>query len=530
MGAFEPWRSWQRWLRRWGVHPEEHKYPAANEPVRTVPVPARMYVPLQQHLGAAAQPVVRGGEVVRKGQLLAQAQSGVSAAIHAPTSGRVIAIGTVSAPHPSGLAIEAIVLEADGLDRWIEPDVPPDPFALSPVEVAARIAAAGIVGMGGATFPSALKLDLARRSQIHTLILNGGECEPYLSCDDRLMREHAAEVVDGARLMLHASGASRALIAIERNKPQALAAMRRAAAASSDVAVVELPTRYPMGSEKHLVWYLLGEEVPADGRAVDLGVVVHNVATAQAVHRALRFGQPLVERLVTVNGAAVRLPGNYRVAIGTLVQDVLAHVGLVRQPARLVLGGPMMGQAIPHTRVPVVKGSNGILALTGEEVMARQPATCIRCGACVRACPVGLLPLEMAAEIAADKLDKAVALGLKDCLACGCCAYVCPSRLPLVHAFQHAKGALASAERERLKAEAVKKLAAARQERLAREARERAEAAARRKAQRQAASAANAGDGASRESASASAASAGGTNDDPPIAAATPAATTEVSQ
>lgn len=473
----------------WGIHPADRKRPAADVPVRGLPLPERLYVPLQQHIGAAARPIVLVGQTVLKGQLLAEAQGATSAAVHAPTSGIVTAIGDVTAPHPSGLSFAAITLESDGADRWADCGPTVDPFTLPPQEIAKRVAAGGVVGLGGATFPSALKLGLGLRAKIHTLILNGGECEPYLSCDDRLMRDAPEEIVDGIRIMLHATGAQRALVGIEDNKPEAIAALAAAARNFPAIEVRSVPARYPMGSEKHLFSALTGQEVPADGRTTDLGALVHNVGTAWAVHEALRQGRPLVERLVTVNGDAIAAPGNLRVPIGALVGDVLACVGLKDEPAHLVMGGPMMGSRLPHARVPVVKGTSGILALSAAEAARLDPGPCIRCSSCVRACPVGLLPLEMSARIGAGDLNGAVTLGLKDCIACGCCSFVCPSRIPLVHYFNHAKGELAAQGRAQLRNESTQRLAAARTERLARETREKAEAAARRKAERAAAKA-----------------------------------------
>jgi len=470
----------------WGVHPDDHKRPAADAPVRTLPLPEKLYVPLQQHIGAAARPIVLVGQKVLKGQLLAEAQGGTSAAIHAPTSGTITAIGDITAPHPSGLPCPAITLAADGAERWIDTASDCNPFLLSPQEIGQRIAAAGIVGLGGATFPAALKLGLGLRAKIHTLILNGGECEPYLSCDDRLMRDCAADIVGGIRLMLIATGAARALIGIEDNKPEAIAAMSAAARPFREIAVRPVAARYPMGSEKHLFSTLMGQEVPADGRTTDLGALVHNVGTAWAVHEALQRGRPLVERLVTVNGGAIAFPGNLRVPVGALVEDVLAFAGLKDDIARLVMGGPMMGNLLPHARVPVVKGSSGLLALTAAEAAVYAAGPCIRCSSCIGACPVGLQPLEMSARIAANDLNGAVALGLKDCIACGCCSFVCPSHIPLVQYFNHARGELAAQGRTQLRNEAAKRLATARAERIERDNREKAEAAARRKAERMA--------------------------------------------
>lgn len=478
----------ERLIPHWGVHPDDRKRPAADAPVRRMPMPARLYVPLLQHIGAPARPVVLVGQQVRKGQLLAEPQGMVSAAIHAPTSGTVVAIGEIVAPHPSGLPLLAVTLEADGKDEWTDLIGCDDPFALAPDEIGKRVARCGVVGMGGAAFPSSVKLTGSLRAKITTLIVNGGECEPYLSCDDRLMRDRAADIVDGIRIVLHATGAKEALVGIEDNKPEAIAAMRQAAAATPAVQVRSIPARYPMGSEKQLILTLTGREVPAAGRPSDVGILVHNVGTLVAVRAAIRHGQPLVSRLVTLNGGAMRAPGNVEVPIGALAEEVIAFAnGLKETPARLLMGGPMMGMQLPHTRVPVVKGTSGILALNAAEAVDREPEPCIRCGSCVRACPVGLLPLEMARRIASADFSGAVDFGLKDCIACGCCAYICPARIPLVQYFNHTKGELAAQERAKLRAEAAKKMVAARAERIEREAREKAEAAARRKAEREAA-------------------------------------------
>ena len=474
---------------RWGVHPDDRKRPAADAPLRNLPLPEKLYVPLQQHVGQPARPIVLVGQQVMKGQLLAEANGNISAPIHAPSSGEVISIAEITAPHPSGLTQLAIGIACDGRDAWGERAPVDDPFALSPEEIAKRTAAAGVVGLGGATFPSAVKFNLGKRLKVRTLIVNGGECEPYLSSDDRVMREFADQVVDGARIIMHAIGAVEAVVGIEDNKPEAIAAMRKAAAAHGDVAIRPVPARYPMGSDKQLIQTLTGKEVPADARAAEIGVLVHNVSTCAAVHRALRRGEPLIERIVTVNGGALRAPGNLRVPIGALVTDLLDFCGLVAEPARLVLGGPMMGTLLPNPRVPVIKGASGILAFTAAEAATPEAGPCIRCGSCTRACPMGLLPLEMAGHIRADDLDGATRFGLSDCIACGCCAYVCPSHIPLVQYFSHAKGELSARERAKLRAESTKRLVEQRASRLEREAKEKAAAAAKRKAEREAAKA-----------------------------------------
>ena len=472
----------------WGVHPEGHKDLTSECGISDMPMSERLVLPLAQHIGAPGRVAVAPGERVLRGQVLATASGVVSAPLHAPASGRILDIGDYPVPHPSGLTAPAIVLEPDGRDDSVEFTGCADPLALPPEDIARRVAAAGVVGLGGATFPAAVKLGLGKRNPIHTLLLNGGECEPYLTCDDRIMRERAPQVVEGARLMARALGASQIVIGIENNKPTAIAAIQLASVAFPEVTVRALPARYPMGSEKQLVEFLTGVEVPAGGLSAEIGVVVHNVGTAAAISQALRSGEPLTERVVTVSGSGIARPANLRIAIGTPVSDVIAYCGGLKPGvARLVMGGPMMGMILPGDTVPIVKGSSGILALTADEIPAGDPSACIRCASCVDVCPIGLMPMEMAARIRAGKADTAVDIGLKDCIGCGTCAYTCPAHIPLSHYFSYAKGSLAAGERSRLKNEAVKKLTTARTERLEREAQEKAEPAARRKAEREAA-------------------------------------------
>ncbi|AKH21682.1 electron transport complex subunit RsxC [Sedimenticola thiotaurini] len=453
---------------RGGVHPQDRKQLSAEQAIEPLPLPPLLHIPLQQHIGAPAEPLVRRGDLVKKGALLAASQGAISAPVHAPTSGRIMGVGGYPAHHASGLSVRTITLKPDGQDEWIDTlDPVVEPFNLPPDEIARRVAEAGIVGMGGATFPSAVKLNLRNRYRLHTLVINGAECEPYLTCDDRLMREQPEQVLDGVLLMARALGVERILLAIENNKPAAQAAMGEAAQAHAWVTVVGLPTRYPMGSEKHLVQTLTGQETPARGLTADIGVVVHNVATALAVHEALRHGRPLISRVMTVSGGAIRTPRNLRVPLGTPLSYLVDYCGgFVREPSRLVSGGPMMGQPLPSTRVPAVKGSNGLLALTDEEVRADREMPCIRCASCVQACPCGLVPLEMAAHIRAGSLDGSVKLGLLDCIGCGSCAYVCPSHIPLSHYFNYAKGELAARQRAQHKQNETKRLAEARSLRL----------------------------------------------------------------
>lgn len=481
-----------RFKPRGGVHPEGRKDLSVSRPIRVLPMSEVLHVSLQQHIGAPAAPVVQVGEQVLKGQLIAASQGNVSAPVHAPTSGWVKAIGDYPAPHPSGLPVPTITIASDGEDRWQEMDAPADPFSLSPEEIATRVGAAGIVGLGGAAFPSAVKLNISRKSGVKSLIINGGECEPYLTCDDRLMRERAFEIMEGILLIQRAVGAEEALVGIEDNKPEAIAAMKTAAFGTG-VQVIAVPAMYPMGWDKQLTRALVGKEVPAGGRSADIGVLVHNIATAHAVQQAIRYARPLVSRIVTVSGGAVAEPCNLEVPIGTPAQALFeACGGFSEMPARLVMGGPMMGHEMPATHIPVVKGTSGVLALTPVEIGQPRPAPCIRCSTCVRACPVGLLPLEMSANIRVGDLNAAVNLGLKDCIACGSCSYVCPAHIPLVHYFNYAKGELAARERSKLKQEATKKLAEARNERMERIAREREEAARQRAAKKAAQEAAKA--------------------------------------
>jgi electron transport complex protein RnfC len=473
---------------RGGVHPDYRKG-TSEQAIVAMPLPATLYLPLQQHIGAPAEPVVAEGDLVKKGQLLAKAGGAVSAPTHAPTSGRVKAIAEVTAPHPSALPLLTIILEPDGKDEWAELPAPiADPFTASADELRARVAGAGIVGMGGATFPSAVKLNLGTQKKIEVLLLNGAECEPYLTCDDRVMREYADEVVDGARIMAYILGAPKVIVAIEDNKPQAIAEITKAAAKYANVEVAGVPVQYPMGSEKHLVQAVTGKETPARMLTADLGYVVHNVGTARAVHQAVRFGRPLTDRVVTVSGAAVAKPSNVNVAIGTLVSDLVAFCGgLTKPPQRLVNGGPMMGQPLPSLEVPVIKGTCGILALTPEETNEAPPSPCIRCGTCVTICPCGLVPVEMASYIRKDHLDKAQSVGVQDCVSCGSCSYVCPSHIPLVHYFNYAKGALAAAAREAAKTERTKVLVEAHTIRVEKIAAAKKEAAAAAAAARKAA-------------------------------------------
>ncbi|MBB1073932.1 electron transport complex subunit RsxC [Rhodoferax sp. 4810] len=461
---------------RGGIHPEYRKELTGELAIERLPLPERLYIPLQQHIGAPAEVLVQAGDLVAKGQVIARRQGNISVHHHASTSGQVVEVTEIPAPHPTGLPQATVVIAPDGQDVWgVLPAPIADPFAASPQAIAERVAESGIVGMGGATFPAAVKLNLGIQYRIETLLLNGAECEPYLTCDDRVMREYTDEVVDGARIMAHALGAARIVIAIEDNKPQALEKITAAAAAFPEITVTPVPVKYPMGSERHLTFAITGRETPARKLTADIGVVVHNVATARAVHQAVRFGRPLVSRVVTVSGQAIAQPKNIEAPIGARVSDLIEFCGGFSQPPeRMVQGGPMMGSPLPGLDVPVVKGTSGILALTALEINDRPSDPCIRCGSCVAICACGLTPVEIAARIRHDDLDGAVKLGVMDCVSCGSCSWVCPSHIPLVHYFNYAKGAVNAKARVDQKTERTKTLAEAHNARLERLAAQRA--------------------------------------------------------
>ncbi|MGQ9830111.1 MAG: electron transport complex subunit RsxC [Thermochromatium sp.] len=475
-------RSTQRrqlWRFHGGLHIPDEKALSNACPIERLPLAERLWVPIQQHIGAPGRPLVVVGDRVRKGQMIAEPTGFISAPVHAPTSGRVVAIEPHPVPHPSGLSAPCVLIEADGLDTWAE--LPPpltDYPQLDPALIRERIRWAGVVGMGGASFPTSVKLTPGPDRVIHTLIINGAECEPYITCDDRLMRERAAHILRGVRILRHLLRVRTVLIGIEDNKPEAIAAMQLALAATDlvgDTEIVPIPTLYPSGGEKQLIRILTGKEVPTGGIPAQIGIVCQNVGTAAAVAEAVLEGKPLIARVVTVTGRAIATPRNLEVPIGTPIAHLIAHCGGYRQPPRkLVCGGPMMGFELHDLATPVTKATNCVLALTPEEAPDPGPAlACIRCGRCAEVCPAKLLPQQLYWNARAKDLDRVQDYHLFDCIECGCCARVCPSHIPLVQYYRYAKTEIWAREQERRKAEQARARHAAKQARLARQEQER---------------------------------------------------------
>ena len=458
-----------------GVHPPEYKSVSSSKPIHPVFIPRKLVVSMRQHIGQPAKPVVAVGERVLKGQLIGKAEGYVSSAVHAPSSGTVSAIGMESVPHPSGLPDLCITIETDGRDEWIARQ-PVDYLNLDAGTLRSRLRDMGLAGLGGAVFPSYIKLNPGKELKVPTLILNGGECEPWITCDDALMRAHADEVLQGATVMRHMLQSDEVLVGIEDNKPEAIHAMTAAAKALPfAVEVVAVPTLYPGGGAKQLTKTLTGKEAPWNGRSTDIGVQVFNVGTAYALARAVFHGEPLISRLVTVTGHVLR-PQNYEVLIGTPMEELLLHAGERDGMTGLIMGGPMMGLEVPSLSVPVVKATNCLLAMSAELFPPKpKPMPCIRCGACAQACPADLQPQDIYWFAKSRNFGRAQELHLFDCIECGCCTYVCPSHIPLVGYYRFAKSEIWAREKEKKAAD----LARERHEfRLFRQEREKAERAA----------------------------------------------------
>lgn len=479
-----------------GVHPPEHKAQSLNQALARLPLPPAIVLPVSQHLGAPAEPIVAPGEKVLKGQLLASGNETISANVHASTSGIITAIEERPLPHPSGMSGLCIVLEPDGADQWIDLQPCEDYRQMEPPGLLEKIQAAGIAGMGGAGFPTAVKL--ASPLAINTLIINGTECEPYITADDMLMQTHAEDIVRGIKLLSFLLKEPQAiLIGIEDNKPQAIAAMQQAVDAVQDdrIEVLPLPTKYPSGGEKQLVQMLTGQEVPSGKLPAHLGVACQNVATVLAAYRAIRFGEPLIERITTVTGDAFADQRNVRVRLGTPISFVLQHHGYdSKQASRLVMGGPMMGFSIVNSEAPVIKTTNCLLAPSRAEAPPPEPAqACIRCGMCAEVCPASLLPQQLYWYARAQDEDRLQAHNLFDCIECGACSYVCPSQIPLVQFYRAAKGEIRRHDSEKKHADRARKRFELHKQRIEEEkaarakAREEAQAKAKRRAEEKAA-------------------------------------------
>lgn len=449
-------------------------------PIRPCPLPPQLAVPLRQHAGEAAEAAVAVGETVRRGQRLGRARGTRSVPVHSPAAGRVLAIESRPLPGDDGPVPHVLIAVAGDAH---EPLPPLDWRSTPPAALLQRMHEAGIVGLGGAGFPSAEKLAVGR----HTLILNGAECEPHIACDEALLRERAEAVVLGGRALARIVGAGRILLAVEDDMHAALAACGKAIAEHGEGAVelVAVPNRYPQGGERQLIQTLTGQEVPRGGLPRELGLVVHNVGTAAAAWQAIHAGEPLTRRIVTVSGKGVARPGNFEVAIGTPIAELIAAAGgYTDAAARLLLGGPLMGIALPHDAHVIGKTSNCVLVLAESEL--RDPARelpCIRCGDCASVCPARLLPQQLLAQVRGEQLDAAQAQGLDACIECGACDLACPSAIPLSAHFRFGKRRLRQLANERTAAADARQRHLARQQRLLREAQEHSERLAARKAE-----------------------------------------------
>lgn len=469
--------SQQLWHFHGGLKLESNKDLSTTSPIAKAKLPEKLVIPLQQHIGEEGQLLVKTGDHVLKGQMLAESSSYVSAPVHASTSGTIIDIDEYPTPHPSGLNTLCVVLEADGKDQWVELEPIKHPNTKSPAELRQLIRKAGIVGLGGAAFPTAVKVNPGPHGSIETLIINGAECEPFISCDDMLMREYAEEVISGCELIQFMVSAKNCLIAIEDNKPQAIQALQSLIKekALHTICVVKIPTIYPTGGEKQLIKVLTHQEVPSDGFPSDIGLLVQNVGTAVSVHRAILLGEPLISRIVTITGEGIKQPHNMEVLIGTSISELVEQSGGYHDEAsKLIMGGPMMGFTLQTDHLPVTKGCNCILVEnTEQETPATMP--CIRCAECATVCPAQLLPQQLYWLSSSKNFDLVQDYHLFDCIECGCCNQVCPSQIPLVQYFRFAKTEIWNQERDRIKSDHARVRHDFRQARLDREKKEREE-------------------------------------------------------
>lgn len=462
-----------------GIHPEEHKVESNQTPIRKLGLPPKLILPLQQHIGAASKVHVEIGQTVLKGERIADADGPFSVALHAPTSGEIVAIDPQAIAHPSGRRELCITLIPDGKDTWCELQPCEDYHALSAAKIQSKVSGAGIAGMGGAGFPTAIKLAPPHLANVDTLILNAAECEPYITSDDRLLQERASDVVAGLEIVIQVLGVQHCLIGIEDNKPEAIKSLQ-AALEGKNIQLCVIPTKYPSGGEKQLIKILTNKEVPNGGLPADIGIVCQNVATVAAIYRAVRFGEPLISRITTVTGQQIPEPGNAEVLLGSPIDWLLSEYNYQSAKIeRLIMGGPMMGFTLLDSDVPLVKTTNCILAPSPKELPLPPPAqACIRCGLCADVCPAELLPQQLYWFSRAEEYEKAEHHNLFDCIECGACSYVCPSSIPLVQYYRHAKGEIKQQRENQRKSDQARERFEARQQRLEQE---QAEKAAKRK-------------------------------------------------
>ena len=427
---------------RHGVHPPEEKELTNQLPIRRMPYPDELVLPLRQHAGKPAKLCVKVGDHVERGDTVGEADGFMSVPIHASAAGTVVDVDWW--PHPDGSMAEAVRIKVDRYAPHIpRPRLVPQWEGLSPEEVVRAVQNAGVVGLGGAAFPTHVKLAPPKDAHVHTLIINGAECEPYLTSDHRTMVEYAPRVLFGIRVMMRALGVTKSVVGIERNKPDAIAAMIAAVPADLDVEILPLTVKYPQGAEKMLIKAVTGVEVPSGQLPVTVGVVVQNVGSVAAIAEVFETGLPLVERIVTVSGHGLRRPANLIVPVGTKLRDLLAFCdGVTADAAEVIIGGPMMGQAQANLDAPVLKGTTGVVVLARDETRADESWACIHCGRCLDACPVFLNPSMLGDLARVRRYDEMAEAHLADCMLCGSCAYVCPSNIPLAQLFQASKTAL----------------------------------------------------------------------------------------
>ncbi len=422
-----------------GIHPPDKKALAANSHVTEAKPPKIVVIPLSQHAGAPCKPVVTIGQEVKKGEMIGEPGGFVSAPVHSSVSGKVVAIGEFM--NAMGRMVNSVVIENDGKEEWTALKDTPDYMSLSNEDLKEKIKAAGIVGLGGAAFPTAVKLSPPKEKPIDTVLINGAECEPYLTADYRLMLEKPKEIVEGLKILMKTLGVNKGFIGIENNKPDAVAKMKEAATGEQGIEVLALEVKYPQGAEKMLIKAIVDREVPARGLPMDVGVVVQNVGTALSIYEAARFGKPLIERVVTVTGEGIKEPKNLMVRIGTKIADLIEECGgFSNEAGKVIAGGPMMGFALSSLDVPVTKGTSGILVIPEEGVVhAEEFGPCIRCSRCIDVCPMGLMPQMLSILSEKGRYEEAKEFGLFDCFECGSCAFVCPSKRPVVQLVRLAK-------------------------------------------------------------------------------------------